>query len=436
MKNADSQLRWVYGISHFGKSLLWAVSGLVLAFFLTEVVAFSPQQMGRIVGASLLFQAALDLIIGRAMRNRVQTVRQAAIAQLYGAVCAAAGFVFFSSAGLIPDSAKALYALATLFLFRLGCSIYDIPQNTFMAFVTKTDTARAQYSSMRYIMSGLAALLITLVVTPLVRSDPGIDNGIRFAQLSVIIGIIAVLGSYCLFAVARHHPPQQKRITPITLTATNPMGSLNVVFSRPFLGVVFSIFVLNLTASVFSNLEAYFVAYSLHEVPVGAIFLTCVAGGQVVSQPGWALMVHKWGLKPVLMLASVAYLGSGLAFAALGHLGGVATISSALIYGAGYGGTAMCIWGLLAKVAATDPSRATQRYGLFTCFSKLSQATAILIVGAALTDIAYRDSAIGQTQLQYFMALAPVLGGLILLTFIAISRMPADTSQRPSKTES
>ncbi len=415
MNQNQFRLWAVYGLAHFGKSLLWASSGIVFAFFLTEIVAVPPHLMGVVIGASLTLHAAFDYGTGRLMRSRVQTHTEAAQAQLIGAILATVSFVLFSTTGLLPDDARLGHVLATLILFRLGCALYDVPQNAFMAFVTETDRARARYSALRYVMSGAAALLITLIVTPVIRSTGEQMIAQRFVQLAVMIAAISLICALTLFLYTRFFSYSPANSSMPSDDDGGVYRSLDSQRTVLFIGMLISIFALNLAASVFSNLEAYFVAFALKQQEIAATyFLVAIAIGQMMAQPVWGWLSAHWGLERIATLGSFMLGFSGLAFIFVGHLGGATTLICALLYGASYGGVAMSVWSMLARSTASAPARTTQRYGMFTACSKLSQAFAILVVGVALSVIDYRDNALGQHHLRIIMGAAPILGGIVL----------------------
>lgn len=415
---SDAKLWFVYGIAHFGKSLMWAASGIVFAFFLTEMALIRPDVMGSIIGASLLAQAALDFIVGRSLRKHVQSHQRAAEAQLWGGILAAAGFALFSCAGLMPQNLAPAYAFATLLCFRLGCSCYDVPQNAFMAFVTHSDSSRARYSAMRYVMSGMAALFTTLIIAPVIRNVNRDSAAMDFVLFSLTVALISIVCSALLCVIARQHTLPGRAIEHDRGSAGQNTQTPDPLFKPVFVGALLAIIALNMSASVFSNLEAYFVAYAVRDAQAAAFFLASVAIGQIVAQPVWAWVAAKTSLERVFIAASILFLTAGLLFLGFGQMGGSVTLGIGAIYGAAYGGAAMSIWSVLAKSTAASPARTTQRYGLFTCCSKLAQMTAIVMVGIALASIDYRGGVDGQFQLRIVMGIAPVVGGLIALALI------------------
>ncbi|AXK43301.1 hypothetical protein DVR09_14145 [Erythrobacter aureus] len=298
-KNGTTALTVTYGLAHFGKSLLWVTSSLAFAFFLTEIVGVAPSQMGWAIGLSLLVNAALDLMIGRGLQSRVRSIYAASVSQLVGSWCAAVAFVAFACSGLMPDAAKLPYSIVTLLLFRIGYSLYDVPQNAFMAFAAKTDAVRTRLAATRYVVAGAAALVVAGAITPIIRAGNAPASALSFAMLCAAVSGVSILCAGSLYGFVRFTG---------TMRQTRPEGSFSVSEPIPqqsrepktmtflFFAALASIFLLNLTSAIFANLESFFVAYILREKAVAAYFLLAISLGQILFQPAWggSGRVLKW----------------------------------------------------------------------------------------------------------------------------------------------
>lgn len=404
-------IRIVYGTAHFGKSLFWDASALLFAFYLTEIVGFSAQQMGWILGVTLVLNAGFDLFIGFAMNSFVTNARAASIAHLAGILIASAAFVSFCGIGLIPEDFRYAGALIALIIFRLGYAIGDVPQNAFMSFISFNDSDRARIAATRYVAAGIALLVLTLSFSPIIRLDDVDQQADLFFFAAVIIAIIAISCStlLALFSRDRHvfgeHVPG-----PESHQNANCNGANQYFF--PVL--LASVAVLSLVAPAFNNLEAYFTAYALPAGAAAAYFMTSVAVGKVISQFLWARLGASIGLLNTLQFAAFTMVMACIVFGTTARQGGVFALGSGAFFGAAYGGLLMSLWGLCAKATALTPESTARRFGMFTFFSKMGRSASMIMLGYLLGLFDYTEAEMGAFYMSLIMSLIPLTGAVII----------------------
>lgn len=414
----------VYGIAHFGKSLLWNTSSIYFAFFLTEVVGLTPTRMGEVLAVSLFFNALCDLTVGRMLANQVATSQSAARAQMRGALIASLAFIGFAQTTHIPSQFQLGFALVSLTSFRIGYSLLDVPQNSFMAFASQSDAERADYAAVRYVASGLSILVITLMIAPLVQIDDVVLQGWLFSAISIALAALTFAGAVYLgrYSAIIERPDGCESVRAI---ADLEFEDRNGNSTFPLLLVCILVF--SSCSPLFSKLETYFTAYVLDGLWLAFAFMPLVAIGQIAGQKFWPMIATRCGLTVVLAAAAACWGG----FAALFWLAAIDVASVlvlvALGYGMAWGGVAMAVWALLAKSCAGRPDLTTRRYGLFTFTSKTAQGVALLAIGQMLSNIPYRESDVAQYDLVEIMVSGPMVAGcaIVVLSFIIHKRAGA-----------
>lgn len=408
MQPLQQRLHLTYGFGHFCKSLLWNLSALYFAFYLTEVAGIPSHAMGRVMAVSLVFNAACDLLTGHWLARFVHDAGTAARLQFKGSLTAAGAFVVFATTGLVPAGLRTGFSLGALLLFRLGYSLLDVPQNSFMAFVSTTNRERAALAGTRYIAAGLSMLLITLLVTPLVRMPNREGQAHLFFALAMTIAPLSVLGGWLLHLVFRG---DRRGLAAPALRGDHAGADI-----FPLLMLCITLF--SLLASFFSKLESYLTAYVLAAHWSAALFMPTVALGQVTGQLIWPRIADRIGLPKMLMTACGGWLLTTavlwLAICALP----AAIVPTALLYAAMSSGVLMAVWSLLAQSCAAAPERTAWRYGLFTFCSKLGQAAAMLAIGEWLARFDYRGAANASNPLVTLGMLGPAVAA-ILIGFVA-----------------
>ncbi|WP_298284522.1 MFS transporter [Novosphingobium sp.] len=404
----------IYGFGHFGKSLLWLSSVLIFAFYLTEVAGFAPERMGWVLALSMVVNAACDWLIGRGLGRHVTTVRSATRLQLAGSVIAGTCFVAFAQTAAINADWRTAYAIATLVLFRMGYSLYDVPQNTMMGLVVGNDGDRSQIAAARYAAAGLANIVVTLCLSVWLVQIEGPYRETAFAAVSVVYAGLAI-GSALL--VTRHFSQTPTRAEPARAPAPADdaiQPARESVHLPPVLAFG-SILIYSTLMPVFTELKAYFAAFAFAPGAGATAFLLSSALGQVLAQPLWARVGRRRALVSLYRLAALAVIGAGASFALLGMAGVPWVLMAAFVFGAASSGLLMAIWSIMGHVAGLDPGRAMARFGQFTSCSKLAQAAAIMMIGQILALSDYRTGTLD--LIVAVMAGAAVLTGTLCFVF-------------------
>lgn len=404
----------IYGFGHFGKSLLWLSSVLVFAFYLTEVAGFPPERMGGVLALSMLVNAACDWLIGRGLGRHVTTVRAATRLQLAGSVIAGTCFVAFAQTAAISPDWRTAYAIATLVLFRIGYSLYDVPQNTMMGLVAGNDGDRSQIAAARYAAAGFANIVVTLCLSIWLVQIAGPYRETAFAVVSVIYAGLAI-GSAML--VTRHfsQPPILPELAQARAPANDATRPPRDSAHLPPVLAFGSILIYSTLMPVFTELKAYFAAFAFAPGTGATAFLLSSALGQVLAQPLWARIGRRRALVSLYRLAALAVVGAGASFALLGMAGMPWVLLAAFLFGAASSGLLMAIWSIMGHVAGAQPDRAMARFGQFTSCSKLAQAAAIIIIGQILAFSDYRTGTLD--LIVAAMAGAVILTGAICFAF-------------------
>ncbi len=410
----------IHGFGHFGKSLLWASSVLVFAFYLTEVAGLAPTTMGGVMALSLTVNAVSDRLIGQFAGQRVTTIAAAARLQLAGALIAAVCFVGFAQTALVPPGWRAEYALASLVMFRLGYSLYDVPQNAVLGLMVGTDRDRSQLSATRYAAAGLANIVVTLCLSLWVVGIGRDDRAAGFMLFANAFAAVAMI-SAALVALyftragsrADHRPAQVS-----SEAAPRPSERL------PALLAFGSIVVFSSLMSVFSKLKIYFAAFAFPSDTNAVAFLLAVALGQVLTQPLWAWGGQRLTLVRLYVLAAASVMGGGILFGLVAQGAATPLLVAAFVFGATSSGLLMAIWAIMGNVAGADRAAAMPLFGQFTFASKLAQALSIAVVGQVLDMAEYRDGMVGLVIIA--MTASVVLTGVLCLAIaLVIGPRPA-----------
>lgn len=376
----------IYGIGHFGKSLLWSASALIFSFYLTEVAGFTPTAMSIILAISLVFNAGSDFAVGRFLNKRITTLWSAARIQILGAAISGAAFVLFAQTGIINEISRSYYALTALIMFRLGYSLYDVPQNSMLGLIAGGDSDRSQLTAVRYIAAGCATIIITVFLAFWLGHT---DNEARdeiFVQLA--ISLFALSFSTALLVAlyfSRSHAVDTGRVVEPLASMPAPISTLPLILAFG------SICIYSGLMPIFTKLQAYYVVFALPSLQMAPWFLLIAAIGQIVAQPFWVMLGRIFTLRQLHLFAALSVIFAGAVFGVFAQADTVKILASAFVFGAASSGLLMSIWTVMASIASANKTKALANFGLFTCCSKLAQALSIVLIGVVLTSRDYRS---------------------------------------------
>nr|WP_184088698.1 MFS transporter [Sphingomonas xinjiangensis] len=398
----------VYGLAHFGKSLIWYASEIVFAYYLTEVAGLSPWAMGWVIGIGLLVGALLDPLTDLAFANALSTAHGAATLQWTGACVSAVTLTgVFLNCWIAPASRFA-FILCAAVAFRCAYAIYDQAQNAMVGVATTTQRDRTSVSALRLGLSGLAALVIAALTTWLARS-----GGSHVSQLGPWFLAIAVALSICGAGSAGLlylHRGTRGEAGVADAGRTSAWEPLPRGCHLP-LALAFGT---ALTIPIFSKAQPYLIHYLNNSMFWGTFLGAGVPLGSMLSQPAWSALSRRYTRREIVMLACSILLMGGLMFWVTAAEGSVAAPLAALAIGAGSGGVAIAIWASFGDAIERTNGGKGWSFGLLTGSMKLGLAAGALGLGAAFDTIDFRRG--DTTALVTLMGLGPICGsGLCML---------------------
>jgi Na+/melibiose symporter-like transporter len=406
---------YVYGAAHFGKSLTWYFSELLFAYFLTEFCGLQPSTMALLLAASFIFSAIADPLIGWLIVGLSRTLDQAIRLQGAGAVVSGVSVVIFSATGLVPPQVRLDYAIAASCLFRLAYAFYDVPQNAILSLRQADSNQRMSLSAIRMTGSGLASLTVATTAAFIVGADAKVGAQ-WFVWISTVFAIVGVLTALALRGQA--NPPATKAADdaparPDPIAATRPPWRLMLA-----LGVIA---IDCATLGVFFRLEPYFTGAALQGVISRTVVLDLLALGSVASQPLWALVGRRISPSWAFAASAITVAGGAVVFVAAGGRSTPILATGGFLLGAGNGGMIMLLWSVFADEIADRRQHIgtlapTVAFAVFTAVIKAASAVSVLLVGALLTAINYRNAEVATSwALLAPMACFPLAGAAMSL---------------------
>jgi len=184
-----------YGMGDAGCNTIFGAIMLFVNYFYTDIFGLAPALVGVMLLSIRVIDAITDPIMG-AIADRTQT-RWGRFRPWI--LWMAAPFAFFSYLMFTtPDwaySSKVIYAFVTYFLLSLTYTAINIPYCSLGSVITNDPKERVACQSYRFVMVGIATLILSLSLLPMVDWFGGGDKAKGY---QMAMGVLAVLGM-CMF---------------------------------------------------------------------------------------------------------------------------------------------------------------------------------------------------------------------------------------------
>ncbi|AVY65565.1 MFS transporter [Xanthomonas translucens] len=417
-----------YACAHFGKSLLWYASELLLIYSLTEHAELGAAAAGLVLALGLLVSAAIGLVAGWNLRRRLREVTSSGHLQWLGLSAAALALLLVFAAPLLPAPLRLGYVLVLSLLFRIAYAVCDVAQNALLSMVQWPWRGHDGASALRLAGSGIAALLISAMVGAMLA--PGADGAAFALQASALLAAVAVVCALQLRRAVLRDAAPPGHTTADAPTRTAPAPCWHAIPWQPLLLIA----AMSLTLPAFTKLAPYVAAYGLLSPGWGSAVLIAYALGSVLVQPLAARLGRQHPPQRRLAWLGAALLLSAPLFAlALPAMPRLSLLAAACI-GAIGGSGGQLVWAWHAQLTAR---RALAQHAL--CFAALvasaqvALAAGIVVIGLLLGAVDYRG---GHCQLlRWAMAAGPLACGALCLLLALLSARRPLRRRRPAAME-
>ncbi len=396
-----------YACAHFGKSLLWHAGELLLIYSLTEHAGLGAAAAGLVLALGLLVSAAIGLGAGWRLRRHLREVAGSAHLQWLGLSAAALALLLVFAAPLLPSSLRLGYVLVLSLLFRIAYAVCDVAQNTLLSLVRWPWRGHDGASALRLAGSGIAALLISVVVgTVLAR---GADGAAFALQASALLAAVAIL---CAWHLRRVLPcdgtPLAGAIADAPASA-DPAPCWRAIPWQPLLLIA----AISLTLPAFTKLAPYVAAYGLLSPGWGSAVLIAYTLGSILVQPLAARLGRQHPPPQRLAWLGAALLLSAPLFAMALPAQPLLSLLAAACIGAIAGSGGQLVWAWHAQLTATRPvAQHALCFAALVASAQVALAAGIAVIGLLLGAVDYRE---GHCLLHWAMAAGPLACGALCL---------------------
>ncbi|GII61967.1 MFS transporter [Sphaerisporangium krabiense] len=373
-------VRLGYGVGSFCTATFTTVPGLLLLFYLTNILAVPAWLAGLIVFAPKAWDLFANPLVGQWSDRTVSRWGPRRPWMLAGALILPVSFALTFAGPPLKGVPAALFVGVFFLLAATGYALYEVPYKAMPAEMTEDYHERTSLLQWRMIFIALAVALSGIIAPEIAAHS--LDG---YRVMGIVCGAVllaAMLASFLGTARA-----------PFTGSA-EPEAGLRAQLaaardSRPFLWLLGLSCAQTLAAGVMLAAAPYFAAYIAEDTSATSTLFAALVGPMLVTMPLWVWIARRMDKRGAMLLSGVLFMGGALLTVLTPLLGMVYAHAMIVIVGVGYAGLQLLQFSMLADVIAHDSAVSGKRRGgvftgLWTAAENVVTALGALVVGAGL----------------------------------------------------
>ncbi len=375
--------RFGYAFGSFGTGGFATVPGLVLLFYMTDVLGVAA-----FIGSLVLFlPKAWDVIVaplagGISDRTMVRTGSRVKWLLIGGLILAPMFVLTFSAPGALQGNEAALWVGAFFLLATTGFATFQVTYLAMPAEITDDYSERTRIMSIRIVFLTLSILLFGAGAPLLVKAFGSGRQG--YTGMAMVVGLLLLVSTIVCWLLLR-------RVRSYTQAATEPTLAerFAAIRENPWFLRLLTTFVLQAIATgAMLAAVPYLASYILEggETEQTLVFV-CLVAPAVVVMPLWAIIARRLGKQRGFLAASAVFLIAVLGLFFSRSLPPAGVFALVGMVGVAYAGMQMFPLAMLPDTVAADAAqRGQQRAGVFSGVWAAAE-TVFLALGGALVGL-------------------------------------------------
>lgn len=418
-----------YGIGDFAFNLYFTTANLYLLLFYTDVLELSPATGGWIFAAALIWDAAIDPLMGYiASRTSTRWGRYRPYI-LFGAIPLAASWVLIFVPTGLSGVALTMAVLAAHMMFRTFYTIVSMPYLSLSAVMTSDSHERGVLAAFRMVAATSGGLIIAFFTLKLVGLFGGGDQARGFLWTAILFASIATMLFWTTFATTHEVMLDTAEHRPDIRAMGTMMRS-----NTPFWLVSGSLLMGSMASTFFGKSIPYYFKYAVGRADLIGPALASLTGAAMLSIPVWTLVMRRTS-KRITSLSGTAFAVVGYAlFQVLPVTRPDLLIADLAFVGFAAGASYLTFWAMVPDTVEYGQWRTRVRadgmvFGLVSFNQKAALGLAVGALGESLSMIGYTANR-AQTpetlaSLKLLMGVAPLsfaMAGAAFMFFYPIDR--------------
>jgi GPH family glycoside/pentoside/hexuronide:cation symporter len=373
-------VRLGYGVGSFCTATFAAIPGLLLLYYMTNILAVPAWLAGVVVFLPKAWDLVINPLVGQWSDRTTSRWGARRPWMLAGALALPAAFALTFIGPPLKGVPAAVFVGVAFLLAATGYALYEVPYKAMPAEMTDDYHERTSLLQWRMIFVAAAVALSGIVAPEIAgQSLSGYRTmGIIFA----LVLLTAMLSSF--FGTAR--APMTGQVEPESSLKDQLLAARS---SRPFLWLLGLSCAQTLAAGVMLAGSPYFAAYTVKDPAATSTLFGALVGPMLVTMPLWVWLARKLDKRGAMLLAGGMFLAGAVFLAATPVFGTLYAHLVVVVIGVGYAGLTLLQFSMLADVIAQDGAMSGKRRGgvftgLWTAAENAVAAFGALIFGGII----------------------------------------------------
>ncbi len=381
-----------FGVGDLGGNLFFTAMGFYGLFYLTEIARVSAAIAGVAFAISKVWDALADPLMGYVSDNTRTRWGRRRPYLLFGSVpLLLAVWYFFSAPTFHTETAQLIWASAMLIVMYTAYTVVNIPYGALTPELTKDFKERSTLNGFRFsfavvgtILGAAAAMLVGFF---------GTDARFGWSMTGLVFGAVMAVTTLLTFSSVREpdHSAEPRVRTKFFSTY------FTVFRNRDYLKLAL-VYTFHLTGLTFVQaMLPYYFKYVFKNDGMTTIALLLMLVVAMLFIPVSVAVSKRIGKKATYQIALGILAVACLIIFFLGHvLGMYFTIGVMVLAGIGVGFAYVPPFAMLPDVVEVDAVRTKTRkegayYGMWTFFTKIGSAAAIILTGFLLALAGFQE---------------------------------------------
>ncbi len=420
-----------YGIGSVGMGVWVTVPGLLLLYYLTNILGVSPA----LAGVALLVPKAIDVVVHpwfgtMSDRQRLRTGHRRPMMWIGLLLAAALVAVFSVPAGLSGPAAAgwvAVFYIAGNLLF----ASFQVPYLTTPSDLDVDYHQRTRVMTFRMVVLTVGLLLAGVVAPAMVASE----ERASYSMMAAVLGsLMVVSGSIAILAIKR----MASMMTPPSPGHWHPTlgeGLRMAWADRNFRWIVLSYLFTGTVTHLFLAGVPFYADYVLDDPTLTSALVGAFLAPAIVASPVWLFVSKRIGKQRGLLISQAGFAIGSAALLAGSFLGVPVTLAIVLVLGVCFAGLQLMAFSMVPDVvraASSDGAQAASYTGVWTATEATGTAIGpyvysfVLFLGGFVASTAGQDVEQSTTALRALLLGFTLVPAAIMLIAIAFQRRYRD----------
>ncbi|MFB7334787.1 MFS transporter [Streptomyces adustus] len=403
-----------YGLGSLATGTFGTVPGLILLYYLTDVLAVPAALAGAAVFLPKAWDVLINPLVGAAAdRSRLQGGSRRPFL-LAGALTLPPLFALLFAAPPLRGIGAAGYVAVLFLLAATAYAVFQVPYVTLPAEMTEDPAERGRVLAWRVGFLGVAILLSGALAPAIAHADG--DTPGSYRTMGVVVAILLAAGMLGAWRAVRRAPTVARSEAEPSLRAQLAVARDNPVFTA--LAGMWT--VQALAVGVMLAGVQYFATYVVGSPEAVTPLFACMIGPLVLMMPLWNRLARARGTVFAQWCASLLFTGAAALVFLTRYTSPVVGYVAVALVGVAYAGLQLLPLTMLADTLAADTARTGRRRaatftGLWTAAETLALALGSGVFAAVLAVTGFRSSEASEEVAQPAAALTGINAGMSLL---------------------